>query len=82
LSRAQQIIVLHQSNPTLTSGQIAKIVGCGPGQVVATFKSANLKLPNAGRINAPILREREACAQLAETMGAPDIARAILERPK
>ena len=78
--KKQQVIDLHRQDPTLTSGQIAKMLGCGAGYVVATFHREGLKLPKSDLIQAPRLREREACAKLAEEMGAPEIAAAIRRR--
>jgi len=74
----KKIVEIYRQDPRLTSFQIAKDVGCGPGEVLAVLRMEGLPLPR--RIMAPIEREREACAALAEEMGAPEVAEAIRAR--
>lgn len=73
-----KIVEIYHRDPGLTSFQIAKDVGCGPGEVIAVLRMERLPLPR--RVTTPIEREREACAALAEEMGAPEVAAAIRAR--
>ena len=74
------VITLHKSDPTLTSGQIAKRLNCMPSYVIATFHRNGLKLPHAGRVVSPLDRQKEYCAKIAEEMGSKEIADAIRRR--
>lgn len=80
MATKQDVINLHESAPTMTSGQIAKALGCLPSYVIATFHRNGLKLPNSSKVGSPMLREREICAKMAEEMGASNVARAIRSR--
>lgn len=73
-----QIVDMYRQDPRLISFQIAKDVGCGPGEVIAVLRMEGLALPR--RMMPQVGREREACAVLAEEMGAPEVAAAIRAR--
>lgn len=80
MANKYDVINMHEDAPELTSGQIAKALGCPPSYVVATFHRNGLKLPNSEKVGSPMLREREICARMAEEMGSPEIAAAIRGR--
>lgn len=80
MTTKHDVISMHKKAPEMTSGEIAKALGCLPSYVIATFHRNGLKLPHSGKVGSPRLREREACAKLAEAMGSPGVAKAIRSR--
>jgi hypothetical protein len=73
MATKQQVISLHARDPSLTSTEIAALLGCEPEYVRATFYRNGLKLP--GRQVTPSLlrlRARKLIAMAEELEGGTD----------
>jgi len=80
MATKHQVLELFEREPNLSSGEIAARLGCHSSWVRATFHRNGIKLARSNAFPSPKTKEREACAALAEQMGAPEIAKAIRSR--
>ena len=55
VNKAQKIVRLNKSDPSLSTGQIAKIVGCRPEYVRSVGQRKNLKFKSGRRTDAEML---------------------------